>query len=63
MKTETPERKRRPEVLVAPVITCLAVFLMLFVARIYDRLPPDSLVAGFKLPLGFPVSVAVGPAP
>ncbi|HQZ27305.1 MAG: DUF2752 domain-containing protein [Verrucomicrobiales bacterium] len=54
MKTETPVRKRRPEVLVAPVITCLAVFLMLFVARIYDRLPARLPSCRFQATFGIP---------
>ena len=54
MTTDALARKRWPEVLVAPVITFLAVILMLCVARIYDRLPVRPPACGFKNTFGIP---------
>lgn len=54
MNTDTPVQKRRPEILVAPVSTFLAVFLMLFFARIYDRLPARLPSCGFEATFGIP---------
>ncbi len=45
---------RRLEVLVAPVITFLAVITLLFIARIYDQLPVKAPDCRMKTSLGIP---------
>ncbi len=49
-----PPRARRPEALVAPLVTLAAVLLLLLLARCYDRLPIHPPPCGLKTTFGIP---------
>lgn len=52
--SEASARVRRVEVLVAPLITLIAVVALLIAARFYDRLPLQAPACGFKAGFGIP---------
>lgn len=52
--TAPPIRTRRPEVIVAPLVTFAVVGVLLFIARFVDRLPIQPPRCGFKSLTGIP---------
>ena len=47
-------RVRRVEVLIAPLLTFMAVVALLIIARFYDKLPVQAPECGFKSHFGIP---------
>jgi len=52
--TSNPTRVRRPEILVAPVVTAAVICLILVVARYYDRMPIRAAECSFRSLTGIP---------
>jgi hypothetical protein len=52
--SDGPSRRRRVEVLVAPLVTFAAVVGLLIAARYYERLPFQAPSCGFRTVLGLP---------